>query len=292
MQERDTLRSFLFEHFAIRGEVVHLDATWREVLKRHDYPPPLRTLLGEMMAATALLAATLKFTGSLSLQIQGNGPVTLGVVECTDGGLLRGLLKWRGEVAAGSLAELVGDGRLVITLEQRDSGERYQGIVELVGTDLAQALRHYLLRSEQLDTHLWLAIDDACAAGMLLQRMPAQQPDEDADAWPRAVQLADTISRDELLQLDAEGIIHRLFHEEDVRLFEGRPLAFRCSCSRERVVNTLQMLGREEVHGIIAEQGEVAVNCEFCNQGYVFDAVDVGALFTELPAAEAPKTRH
>ena len=296
MAERDSLRSFLFEHFAVRGEIVHLDATWREALSRHHYPEPLRNLLGEMMAAAALLTGTLKFDGSLTIQLQGGGPVTLGVVECTSERHLRGLLRWEGDIADGSLAALVGTGMMVITLEQRKTGERYQGVVDISGNSLAQALEHYLHSSEQLETRLWLTADANSASGMLLQRMPANEREAGEDDWPRVSQLASTITNEELLQLDAETIVHRLFNEEDVRLFGPEPVAFRCSCSRERVENTLRMLGHEEVRSIIEEQGKVSVNCEFCNHHFEFDAVDVEGLFTTgfsdaVPGASS-RTRH
>lgn len=292
MKQRDTLHNFLFEQADIRGDVVHLDATWREMLRRHDYPAPLRSLLGEMMVAASLLTARLKFEGSLTLQLQGSGPVTLGVVECSSERLMRGLLRWEGEVTAGSLSELVGAGNLVITIEQQGSGERYQGVVDVAGETIADAIEGYLSQSEQLETRLWLVADEQSAAGLLVQRMPRQKLDADEDAWPRVVQLADTVKREELLGLDAHEILHRLFFEEDVRLFDGLPVAFRCSCSLARVENTLRMLGQNEVHDVIKEQGEVSVTCEFCNQKYVFDAVDADALFADSPILSGTSVRH
>jgi len=292
MKERDTLHKFLFEHASIRGDVVHLDATWREVLKRHEYPLPMRSLLGEMMAAAALLTATLKFEGSLILQLQGSGPVTLGVVECSSERLLRGLVRWEGDVVTAPLSELVGVGQLVITIEQQRTGERYQGVVEVAGSSIAEAIEGYLYQSEQLETRLWLAADGQAAAGMLVQCMPTRKAGEDEDAWPRIVQLADTVKDAELLGLDAHEILHRLFYEEDVRLFDALPVAFRCSCSSERVQNTLRMLGHEEVRGIIAEQGAVDVTCEFCNKKYLLDAVDAEALFADSPVSGDASVRH
>ena len=294
--ESDSLSNFLFENADVRGEIVHLDASWKKVLDRHEYPPVLRNLLGEMMAAAVLLIGTLKFKGKLTLQLKGDGPVTLGLVECTSDRLLRGLIHWQGDVdqCVGLLA-LLGKGVLAITLEQEPQGkkekvERYQGIVEVMGDSLAQSLEHYLQNSEQLETRLWLAADVQAASGMLLQRMPTQQTENivDEDAWPRMVHLADTVKDAELLSLPANEIIHRLFHEEDVRLFSALPVAFRCACSRERVQNTLRMLGEEEMQSVLLEQGLVSVDCEFCRQHYEFDAVDVAALFAGVIAA-APK---
>jgi len=289
MKERDTLHTFLFEYAAIRGEWVHIDATLQEALKRHEYPLPLQALLGEMMAAAALLTATLKFEGFLALQIKGAGPVTLGVVECTNTLNLRGLLRWEGEIQPATLDELLGDGQLVITIEPTD-GERYQGVVAVDGGGLTEALEGYLLKSEQLETRLWLAAADGHAAGLMLQRMPAEDEEEDEDAWPRAVHLAETVSDAELLELDAQTLLHRLFHEESLRLFEARPVSFRCTCSRQRVANTLRALGRDELQQLLAEQREVEVCCEFCNQKYAFDAVDVAALF--VAGAMSGDTAH
>ncbi len=224
----DSLRRFLFEHAPIRGERVHLDTSWRSVLERHDYPPRLRQMMGELTAAAVLLAATLKLDGSLLLQIQGTGAITLLVVECSGDLALRATAKWEGELE-GSLSELVGDGRFVITLVQKDGKPAYQGIVELEGESVAEILQNYMSRSEQLETRLWLAVDEYSASGMLLQKLP-DQAEDDPDAWSRYTQLADTLHEDELMQLSTEALLHRLFHEEDVRLFEAQPVIFNCCC--------------------------------------------------------------
>lgn len=295
----DSLSNFLFENLDVRGELVHLDASWKQVLDRHEYPPVLRCLLGEMMAAAVLLIGTLKFNGKLTLQLKGDGPVTLGLVECTSERLLRGLIHWRGDVDdCVGLNALLGKGVVAITLQQdaqdgRNRSERYQGIVEVIGDSLAQSLEHYLQHSEQLETRLWLTADAQAAAGMLLQRLPAQQEEYgsiDEDAWPRLVYLADTVKDTELLMLPVNEIIHRLFNEEDVRLFSALPVAFRCSCSRDRVQNTLRMLGEAEMQSVLLEEGAVKVDCEFCRQHYAFDAVDVAALFAGGIVATTPKS--
>jgi len=280
----DSLRRFLFESSHIRGELVHLDAAWRAVLEKHDYPPALRAVMGELMAAAVLLAATLKLRGSLILQIQGQGPVSLLVVEC-DGELnVRATAKWRGDLAHDSFAQMVGNGRFVITLDPRDGGQTYQGIVALEGSSVAEILQNYMQRSEQLETRLWLAADAQGAAGILIQKLPqeggqAAMVDEDEDMWQRVNMLTGTIRRDELLGLPAEELVRRLYSEEDVRLFEEQRVMFRCSCSRERVVRMLKMIGLDEVRSILAEQGKVEVHCEFCNHQYVFDRVDAEQVF-------------
>jgi molecular chaperone Hsp33 len=288
---RDTLQRFMFEGAAIRGELVHLDSTWRTVLERHHYPPAVRDTLGELMAAAALLSATLKFNGSVSLQIQGNGPVKLLVVESTSDRTLRAMAQWSGEPEPGSFPELVGEGRFVITIDPRESGNRYQGIVSLEGDTVSAALENYLARSEQLDSRLWLAADPSQAAGMLLQRLPGRQ-DDDPETWLRATHLGATVRRDELLRLPAREIIRRLYHEEDIRLFERQVLRFHCSCSRERVANVLRMLGYDEIRSILSERNAVDVDCEFCNQHYTFDVVDAEQLFASSTSAQARSTRH
>jgi molecular chaperone Hsp33 len=288
---KDSLQRFLFEHLPVRGEFVHLDATWRAVLERHEYPAPLRRVLGELMAASGLLAATLKFDGSMILQLHGTGPVSLIVVECTSEGTLRATAKWKGEVHGRELRGLLGGGRFVITLAAAGGGQTYQGVVDLEGDSVAQCLEHYMSRSEQLRTRLWLAADEARAAGMLLQQLPDRRA-VDADGWTRVEHLGSTVTSAELLALAPETLLHRLYHEEDVRLFESRPVSFRCSCSTQRVVSMLRMLGHAEVKSIIEERSTVDVRCEFCNRRYSFDAVDAEQVFTAETVAAPGHTRH
>jgi molecular chaperone Hsp33 len=290
MPDNDSLQRFLFEQTNVRGELVHLDATWRAVLERRDYPPVVRDLLGEAMAAAVLLGATIKYRGSLIMQIQGKGPISLLVVQVTSGRTLRGMAQWEGELKPGSLKELFGDGTLVITIEPEAGRERYQGIVGLGDAGLSQALEGYFQRSEQLATRLWLAADTQRAAGLLLQEMPSES--HDPDAWSRVVHLGSTITSPELLELSFLDVIRRLYHEEDVRIFDAEPVSFRCSCSRGRIVETLRGLGYDEVRDILNDQGTVSVDCSFCNQHYEFDAVDVERIFASGYSPEVPKTKH
>lgn len=326
----DVLLPFVFEGADVRGAVVSLDAAWREVLTRHAYPQPVRALLGEAMAASVLLSSTLKFDGTLILQTQAEkreAPVRLLVVECNADLTLRATAKLGAEWDAASsleghtLASLVGDGKIVITLDPREAdadggGGRggaagqaaYQGVVPLEGAHLAAALENYMLRSEQLDTRIFLAADEHRAAGLLIQRLPgegghartavasrraASAAAAAASQWPDVAVLASTITAQELLTLAPREVMRRLFHEFDLRVFTERPAAFKCTCSRERVAGMLRALGREEVDGIVAEQGAVTVNCEFCNLAYGFDAIDAAQLFT-APAPPLPvgSTRH
>ena len=287
MPDSDTLQRFVFEHAPVRGEIVHLDATFRAVLERRSYPEPIRSILGEFMAAAALLAATLKFHGSLILQIQGGGPMTLLVVECTSDRTLRAIAHWEEAQLSPLLEELVGAGRLVITVEPRTGAERYQGIVNLEGASVARAMENYYALSEQLETRVWLASDPQRAAGMLLQKLPGASADN--DLWTRATELGKTVTPAELIELPVRDLLRRLYHEEDVRLFPPDPLSFRCSCSRERVEGVLLMLGRDDIHALLEERGKVDVDCEFCGKHYSLDAVDVEQVFianrvTQVPA--------
>jgi molecular chaperone Hsp33 len=285
----DTLHRFLFEGTQVRGELVHLDASWRAVLSRHPYPETVRAPLGEALAATVLLTGTLKFDGALILQVQGEGPLRTLVAQATHAGTIRGLARWEGEVPTGAIDAVFGAGRLVLTLEP-EGGERYQGIVPLLGANLAEALETYFRTSEQLGTRLWLAAGPERAAGLLLQRLPGSQGDE--DDWMRIATLAATLTPEELTGLPTETLLHRLFHEEALRLFEGEPVAFRCTCSRGRIEDTLRAMGEEEVEATLAQEGQVEVSCEFCNRIYRWDLVDARQIFTAATRHETPAARH
>ena len=290
-RDRDVLHRFLFEDTNVRGELVHLDATWKAVLERRVYPPPVRELLGQAMAAVVLLSTTIKYQGSVTLQLRGKGPVTLLVVQARPDRHVRGIAHWRDPVPQGALGELVGDAQLAITIDPGEGRDRYQGIVETGDApDLARALDGYFERSEQLATRLWLAADDSRAAGMLLQQLPGET--RDADAWNRIVHLGETLTTGELLNLTDRELLHRLFHEETVRLFEAEPVSFRCDCSRERTDALLRGLGIDEVRDILAEQGRVHIECEFCGHAYDYDAVDVEQLFAAEGQPQVPRTTH
>jgi molecular chaperone Hsp33 len=287
----------MFEHFPIRGQLVHLDASWRALIEHREYPVALRDTLGQAVAASLLLAATIKFTGVLTLQLQGDGPVHLMLVQCTDGLGVRGLARYREGVELESdIGALCGTGNLTVTLETEDAAQRYQGIVPIAGARLADALQLYFENSEQLPTRLWLQADANGASGMLLQKLPSGsaaahaksvEPAAVEDAWQRVQLIADTLTPEELRTLADQEILHRLFNEDDVRLYEPAPVFFRCRCSRERVAGMLQGLGESEIKSIIAERGDVEVRCDFCNRAYVFDAVDAAQLFNAGVSAES-----
>ena len=287
----DSIRRFLFEGAPIRGEIVQLEATWRAVLDRHEYPPLLQSLLGEMMAASALLSATLKFDGAMLMQVQGTGPLRLLVVECTSDGTLRATAKWDDLPEQAGFAELLSEARCAITLIQPDGSQSYQGVVEVVGDSVADMLTHYMRHSEQIETSLTVAADGARVAGLLLQRLPEAR-DDDPDRWDRACLLAGTVQASELLGLAPAEVVRRLFHEEDIRLYEPQPLAFRCSCSKARVESMLVMLGPAEVESVLAERGHVEVTCDFCNRAYRLDPVDAAQLFVAGTRPPGSATRH
>src|SRR5450631_966709 len=287
MHDLDTLHRFLFERYPIRGHIVHLDAAWRALIEHRRYPDAIRETLGEAVVASLLLAATIKFEGVLSLQLQGDGPVHLLLAQCTSG--LRGSAKIR---------DLVGNGNLTVTLETDDGAQRYQGIVPIEGERLADSLQAYFQNSEQLPTRLWLHADAQGASGMLLQKLPGAGSPAAADtaaiedAWSRIQLIADTLTPVELRTLADAEILHRLFNEDDLRLFEPSPVYFRCRCSRERVAGMLQGLGEAETRSVIAERGKVLVHCDFCNRAYVFDAVDVAQLFKATVPADSGRSLH
>jgi molecular chaperone Hsp33 len=296
MQHSDTLQRFTFENTPIRGNSVQLHQSFMIALQNQTYPQILREALGQLMAAGLLLSATLKMHGALVLQIQGRGALKLLVVECTrhlesEEFTVRATAKFNDDLTAATLSEMVGDGQFMITLDPKDGGVGYQGIVPLEGESIAQMLENYMRRSEQIDTSIWLASDGKRAAGLLLQKLPEQQ-ETDIDAWNRTNLLAQTVQDEELLELQAEDILNRLFHEEDVRLYEGQPVRFLCSCSRDSVSNMLRMLGEEEIKSIIEERGELEVHCDFCNQHYRFDKVDSEQLFVAEISAPGTKSRH
>lgn len=288
MRARDIQQRFMVESCDVRGHLVQLDDTWTEAIARTDYPDPVRQVLGEAFVAAALLASTIKFDGKLTLQVRGEGPVHLLVVQVTNEGSLRGLARWSQVPDSARLADAFGEeARIVITIEAREYAEPYQGIVPLEGDCLADALQVYFRTSEQLPTRLFLAVSEKSAAGVLIQKLPAEESmTDDADGWQRAQILCSTITDEELCNDDSETLLHRIFHEERVRLFAQQSVRFHCSCSRERTDGMLTGLGQAEVESILEEQGKVEITCEFCDSVYLYDSVDVTALFKGLSTTE------
>ena len=277
----DFIQRFHFSDSPVRGEVVQLADTLVAILGRHTYPARVQALLGEAVAAAVLLASTLKFEGSLILQVRGGGPLETLMVACNIHLEARAVAQvaegWSDQFADMSLSALFGNGQLAITIDP-EKGERYQGIVPLGESSLAACLEYYFTQSEQLPTRLWLVAGDDTAAGMLLQVLPGHDDSEDEDIWPRLQQLTDTVKADELLDLPVNELLYRLYHDEQVELHEVNDVCFRCNCSRERTESVLVSLGEAELNDILAEQGSIDITCQFCNQAYSFDAIDVAQM--------------
>jgi molecular chaperone Hsp33 len=320
-KNKNEIHRFLLQEAPIRGESVRLTTEWQEVVNRHSFPPAVQRALGELTAAAVLLSAALKFDGALVLQILGDGPVHLVVVESNSvaasvgelGTKFRATAKLRESIDASAIdpaatfKELVnpfGTGRFVMTLDPRiklPGQQTYQAIVPLEGNSVAEVIAGYMARSEQVPTRLWLAADAYQASGLLLQKLPSEggsielkavdaQKALADESWTRLEQLADTVGPDELLVTDSEQLMHRLFWQEPMRSLDQRVCYFGCSCTREKVSNMLQTLGLPEVEGILSEREKVQVNCDYCNTAYEFDAIDCAALFSSaVKTPESPQ---
>lgn len=282
----DTLYPFVLEHAGVRGSVVRLDEAWNEICSHADNAPRVQKLLGESLVASALFAGALKFEGSLSIHLRNAGALRLLFAECTHAGELRGIARCVEGSSESEIDLRQADAQLAITIENTQTETRYQGLVAVEANSLAEAFEGYFERSEQLPTRIMLVEGNGRCAGILLQKIAdtggsAAAPD--SDAWNRVGHLLATLSPAELLDLPVETLLLRLFHDEDVRLHPGRPLAFRCSCSRERVLGMLRALGREEAFAGLDDGGKLRVTCEFCNREHVLDKVDLAGQFTDLP---------
>ena len=273
----DTLQRFSFDNTNIRGEVAHLNASYREVLKRHQYPAVVARGVGELMAATALLSANLKFAGRLTLQIRLTGNISLLQAETNEKGQLRAIARYEEGTDASELT--LTDGQMIITIEP-EVGQRYQGITLIEGGNVAGALEDYFEKSEQLGSRFWLACDGENAAGFMLQQMPSAEGD-DPDAWDRLSHLASTLKDEELLTLNNDVLLHRLYHEENARIYPESALSFFCTCSKDRIGNALHQLGKTELLGILEQQSKISINCDFCQQAYSFDKTQILELFPE-----------
>ncbi|HEY3987102.1 Hsp33 family molecular chaperone HslO [Cedecea sp.] len=288
MTQHDQLHRYLFENYAVRGELVTVSDTWQRIMENHDYPQPVKKILGELLVATSLLTATLKFDGDITVQLQGDGPMTLAVINGNNKQQMRGVARVQGDIPAdAALKDLVGNGYLVITISP-DEGERYQGVVGLEGDTLAACLEDYFMRSEQLPTRLFIrtgeAEGQAAAGGMLLQVLPAQNAQ--TDDFNHLATLTETIKAEELLTLPANDVLWRLYHEEEVTLYDPQGVEFKCTCSRERCADALRTLPDEEVDSILAEDGEIDMNCDYCGSHYVFDSMDIAAIRNNASPAD------
>lgn len=288
MSNQDFLHRFLFEEQGIRGEWIQLTDSWQAIKKNQQGPEPAQKLLGQALAAVAMLSATIKFEGSLILQAQGDGAIKTLVAQATHDRKIRGLIRSDAFVPTGSLEDMFGSGNLVLTIKP-DHADPYQGIIALQGQNLAMAFEGYFSQSEQLKTRLWLFANDTQAVGFLLQQLPGNT---DSSHWEHIEILANTLKEHELMTLNCQQILYRLFHEENIRLFEAEPVSFQCICSKARIETILKNLGQEELDSILRERGNVEVGCEFCNTNYHFDAIDITKLFSSQDFAQSSTTRH
>lgn len=288
----DQLHRFLFEQKDCRGELVTLTDSYRDILENGNYSPAVQSLLGEFLTAASLLAATLKFEGILTLQARGDGPIPLLMAECNHQRHLRGIARAASdseddatpETLDGGLQELIGEGHLILTIDPT-KGERYQGIIPLSKPTLVGCLEDYFTLSEQLPTRFWIAANGKAATGLLLQRLPQQlaSEEENQEYWQHVNTLAESITPAEMLSLDHSTLLHRLYHQEEVRLFDPKSLKFTCTCSRERTAHALRAMGAEEVTALLSEQETVGVDCQFCGTRYEFSLGDVSEIFKKSP---------
>ncbi|HDY8047467.1 TPA: Hsp33 family molecular chaperone HslO [Vibrio vulnificus] len=288
----NVLNRYLFEDLSVRGELVQLDEAYQRIISSKDYPAALQKLLGELLVSTTLLTATLKFEGSITIQLQGDGPVSLAVINGDNEQKIRGVARWEGHIADdATLHDMMGKGYMVITIEPK-KGERYQGIVGLEGDNLEQVLEGYFERSEQLKTRIWIRTGEhegkAHAAGMMIQVMPDGTGSE--NDFEHLEQLTNTVKNEELFTLPANELLYRLYNQEQVRLFEPQNVEFRCGCSRERSGAAIVTVDKNEIYDILASDGSVSLHCDYCGTTYSFDESDVNKLYEE--AASEPKTLH
>ena len=303
----DQLNKYIFADQLTRAQTVELSTVWQTGLTHQHYPESVRNLLGELCAAAVLLAGNLKLDGSLLLQAQGDGPIALMVVECTSDFTIRATVSLRegaeipAEANLQNLLNTYDNGRFIVVLEPKAGTDMqpYQGIVPLEGNTFSEVLENYMQHSEQLDTKIFLAANDQKATGLLLQRLPGtggtiegtEAPEE--PSWNRAKELVKTIKHEELLELDAAELIHRLFWQEDLMLLEPTTLQWHCPCNRDRVADMLVMLGRDEIESILTEQEHIEISCNFCGKPYEFDAVDCAQLFiAKSDQPDTEKTVH
>lgn len=299
----DSLHRFQLENLNVRGEWLSLSTSWQDIQNTADYPPAIKQVLGEALVAIALLADSLKFDGSLVLQIHGTAPVSMLVAQATSDGSIRGMASWEGDIPNNAsfknLFQPVIDkngeasqATMAITVEPNSTrSERYQSLVPLDNESLVECLTQYFAQSEQLNTRLWLAVDDKTAAGLMLQSLPLEESkrseQSQLDGWEHACILADTIKNEELLELRSQELLHRLYHEEDLRIYDAKKVRFECSCSLEKIEGAIFSIGEEEAESILAEQGSISTSCDFCNTNYVLDRVDVARLFSSA-AVKSP----
>jgi molecular chaperone Hsp33 len=279
MKPSDSLQRFMFEHASIRGEIVHLESSYQAILNQHPYPTMVKYLLGEALMSCALLAGSIQFEGEISLQFHGDTRLPLLLVQCDHQLNIRGYAKCQTTHQEEDYARAFLEGTMTLNINQYNQTESYQTVVPLQSTSMAENLMHYFAQSEQISTRVWLATDESRAAGMLLQLMPTNNTQEREQFWEYAIALGETIKEEELLNLDNETILHRLYHEIELRLYPARTIHFRCRCSFEKMKQVLAIAGEKELLSLLKEKNQIDVNCDFCNKYYTFDPIDIALLF-------------
>lgn len=279
MKDTDTLQRFLFEHASIRGEMAHLDETYQTIIRQHPYPPVVKALLGEALLSCLLLAGSIKFEGEISLQFHGDNRLPLLLVQCDHQLHIRAFAKYQDDHEDVDYTSAFLEGKMVLIINQFNQTQAYQSVVPILSTSMSDNLMHYFAQSEQLASRVWLAVNENSAAGMLIQLMPGQNTQQREQFWEYAVHLGETISDKELLTLDNATILHRLYHETEIRLYHAREVRFQCRCNNEKMKQVLRVLGEKDIKQLLQEKGQVEVNCDFCNQHYRFDSIDIELLF-------------
>ena len=271
--QTDVLNRYLFDNLHARGELVNLSKTFQEIVAAHDYPVGVKQLLGELVAATCLLTATLKFEGEIAVQLQGDGPVGYMAVNGNNLQEMRGIARMASETDATQLKDLIGKGNMVITIRP-SNGEPYQGVVALEQDTLAGCLAHYFEVSEQIPTKIWLYSNEETAqvAGSLIQLLPdAGDKEQQLADFEHLCQLTNTIKPEEIFSLAAEDLLYRLYHQEEVRLFEPQAVTYKCSCSEEKCLSAISQIAPSELESILEEQGNVSMTCDYCITTYKFE---------------------
>ncbi|MBI2785447.1 MAG: Hsp33 family molecular chaperone HslO [Legionella longbeachae] len=279
MKESDTLQRFIFEHAHIRGEIVHIEKTYQTIMSQRAYPPMVKNLLGEAIVSCLLLTSSIKFQGSLNLQFQGDKRLPLLLVQCDHELNIRAFAQFMENLETAEYASAFLEGQMVLTINQNNQTNSYQSLVPIQSTSMSENLMTYFAQSEQIATRVWLAVNENAAAGMLLQLMPGEDTLQREQFWEYAVQLGQTVSEDELLTIDNETLLYRLYNETEIRTFERRRTQFKCRCSMEKMQQVLNILGEDEAKELLKEQGEVAIRCDFCNHKYTFDPIDITMMF-------------
>ena len=281
LMQQDLLHRYTFDQLDVRGELVQIEQTYQEMISGHEYPVAVQKLLGELLVATCLLTATLKFEGDIAVQLQGDGPVKYAVINGDDQQNMRGIARLQSEVTGSTIKELIGNGVMVLTITP-NKGERYQGIVPLEHETLAECLEAYFTQSEQLQTRLWFATDTTAgsekASGLLLQVLPVNK-EKSIEDFTHLEALSNTIKDEELLTLDATTVLTRLYHEDNPRVYEPQPIHFKCGCTRDKTITALVNVGQQALLDDAAANGEVKISCHYCLKDYIFSEQDIKSIF-------------